>query len=761
MPDYGHSLQFGTFITPSAHDPDGVVALAQLSESVGLDLVTFQDHPYNADQLETWTLLSWVAASTERITVAGNVLNLPLRHPALLAKQGATLDVLSHGRFAMGIGTGAFWDAMAGMGARRQTPGESIASLSEAIDILRSMWSETGPRRVRHSGERYTISGMARGPVPAHDIPIWIGACKPKMLRLTGQKGDGWLPSLGYLAPEDIAAANAAIDTAATAAGRSPREIRRMLNLLQGSFSATNAGFLKGPPAQWVEEIAGLAIEHGFGTFIYPGDNPRAIQLFAEDVVPGVREMVDRERRETGTDTSTPRSQRALSLRSAQIAYEALPQDLRSKSIEPGDFGYERSRHTYMRAGSPGLVIYAENVADVQSALAFARTQPVSLGIRSGGHGISGRSTNEDGIILDLSRMNSIVMLNEPEGIIRVEPGAVWGDVAAFLAPYGRALTSGDYGDVGVGGLATTGGVGYLGRKYGLTIDHLVAAEIVLADGTFLRVDNDHHADLFWAIRGAGGNFGVVTAFEFTTDPVGEVVFGVLIADATKTAPLLERWARLVEASPREVTSFVTLVPESRDQPTTAQFIIVYAGDDIGAASTAITPFYEQLGPVLQQQAQLVPYAAVVAPYDSAHTGKGLDASRSGLVQHVSPQVAQGMEAMLDNREAQFVQIRAVGGAVNDLPADATAYAHRHQNFSLLAASTASREAALDRGWSRIKPFVDGMYLSFETGTGSEVVESAFPPATLARLRDLKQRYDPENVFNQNFGIEQEAVIAL
>jgi alkanesulfonate monooxygenase SsuD/methylene tetrahydromethanopterin reductase-like flavin-dependent oxidoreductase (luciferase family) len=165
MSDYGHQLQFGTFINPSAHDPDGVVALAQLSEQVGLDLVTFQDHPYNAELMETWTLLSWVAASTERITVAGNVLNLPLRQPALLAKQGATLDILSHGRFAMGIGTGAFWDAMVGMGAVRQTPGESIASLSEAINILRSLWAEAGPRRVRHLGERYTVSGMARGPV--------------------------------------------------------------------------------------------------------------------------------------------------------------------------------------------------------------------------------------------------------------------------------------------------------------------------------------------------------------------------------------------------------------------------------------------------------------------------------------------------------------------------------------------------------------------------------------------------------------------
>ena len=761
MSDYGHHLEFGTFIGPNAYNPDSVVALAQLSEQVGLDLVTFQDHPYNADLLETWTLLTWVAASTERITVAGNVLNLPLRHPALLAKQGATLDVLSHGRFAMGIGTGAFWDAMVGMGATRQTPGESIASLSEAIDLMRSLWAEAGPRRVRFQGERYSVPGMARGPVPAHEIPIWIGAYKPRMLRLVGEKGDGWLPSLGYLELDDVAASNRTIDDAAVAAGRSPREVRRLLNLLQGSFGSRNTGFLQGPPAQWIEEISGLALEHGFSTFIYPGDNPRAIQLFGEEVVPGVREMVARERRAAGTDTSSPRSNRAMALRSPGIAYDEVPESLRGKVVEPGDFGYERSRHSYMRTGSPGLVIFAENVEDVQAALAFARRQDVPIGIRSGGHGISGRSTNDGGIIIDVSRMKAITMLDKDRRLIRVEPGAVWGEVAAFLQPYGLSLTSGDYGDVGVGGLATAGGVGYMGRKFGLTIDHMVAAEVVLADGRLVRADDEQNADLFWAIRGAGGNFGVVTAFEFVADPVDDVVFGILIADATNTAPLLEQWGRLVEEAPREVTSFVTMVPESRDNPAIAQFTIVYAGDDIEAASTAITPFYEHLGPILQQQAQLLPYAAIVAPFDSTHTGRGLDAARSGLVDHVTPQVAQALESMLANRETQFAQIRAVGGAVNDVDSDAMAYAHRHQNFSVIAATTGNREAALERGWSKLRPHLDGMYLSFETGMGREVLEAAFPPATLARLRELKRKYDPDNVFNQNFSIDQEVVIAL
>jgi len=761
MTDYGHDLQFGTFITPSARDADSVVALAELSESAGLDLVTFQDHPYNADFLDTWTLMSWVAARTERIHLAGNVLNLPLRPPAMLARSAASLDLLSHGRFEMGIGSGAFWDPIAGMGVPKLTPGQGIAALSEAIDLMRAIWAESGSRRVRFSGEHYTVPGMQRGPVPAHAIDLWIGAYKPKMLRLTGEKANGWLPSLGYLDLKDAPASNATIDEAALAAGRNPREIRRLLNLLQGRFLERNAGFLQGPVEQWVEEIAELALEHGFGSFILPGDNPRTILTFAEDVVPAVRELVAKERARAGTDTSPVRPNAALALRREGIAYAALPDSLAGKAVEPGDFGYERARHTYMRRGSPGLVIFAESNADVVDALAFARAQGVPLSVRSGGHGISGRSTNDGGIVIDVSKMNRIDVIDTDRRLVRIEPGATWGEVAAALAPHGLAISSGDYGDVGVGGLATAGGIGFLVRKEGLTIDRMRSAELVLADGTLHRVDADTEPDLFWAIRGAGGNFGIVTAFEFEASEVGNVVFAILVADATNTAPLLEAWGRLVEEAPREVTSFATLVPESRDAPPIAQFIIVFDGDDLEAASTAITPFFTQLGPILQQQAQLLPYAAIVSPYDGEHTGQGLEVTNSGLATHITPALAQALESLLINGDTRFLQIRAAGGAVNDLPAGAMAWSHRHQNFSVSASTTSFGQARQARHWARIAPQLDGLYLSFETGTDPSQLERAFPEPALSRLRALKERYDPDNVFNQNFSLAPEAAIAL
>ena len=190
---YGHRLELGTFITPGAAQPSATVALAQLSEELGFNVVTFQDHPYQPAFLDTWTLMSWVAAQTTRIRVAANVHNLPLRPPAVLARSVASLDLLSGGRVDLGLGAGVFWDAIEAMGGRRLTPGEGVTALEEAIDIIRGVWAvhERSPLRV--DGTFHRVDGAKRGPAPAHDVPIWLGALKPRMLRLVGRKADGWL----------------------------------------------------------------------------------------------------------------------------------------------------------------------------------------------------------------------------------------------------------------------------------------------------------------------------------------------------------------------------------------------------------------------------------------------------------------------------------------------------------------------------------------------------------------------------------------
>jgi alkanesulfonate monooxygenase SsuD/methylene tetrahydromethanopterin reductase-like flavin-dependent oxidoreductase (luciferase family) len=275
--DRGHPLRFGLFITPSAADAERVVALAELADRSGLDLVTFQDHPYQSRFLDTWTLLSFVAARTERVTLAGNVLNLPLRLPSVLARSVASLDLLSGGRAELGIGAGAFWDPIAAMGGPHRTPGESVDALEEGIDVIRALWDADAGRGVRLEGAHYRLRGAKPGPAPAHDVGIWIGAYKPRMLDLVGRKGDGWLPSLAYMQPGDLAAGNATIDRAARAAGRDPGEIRRLLNV--GADLTPR-------------ELARLVAEDRVDTLIFSTDDAATIDRLAAETAPAVRELV-------------------------------------------------------------------------------------------------------------------------------------------------------------------------------------------------------------------------------------------------------------------------------------------------------------------------------------------------------------------------------------------------------------------------------------------------------------------------------------
>lgn len=737
MPDYGHPLVFGTFITPVNSPVHAAVQRAQLSEQLGYDLVTFQDHPYQPSFHDTWTLLSWVAAQTSTIHVAANVHNLPLRQPAVLARSAASLDLLSGGRVDLGLGAGGFWDAIEAMGGRRLTPGQGVQALGEAIDIIRGIWDAADRAPLRVAGEFYSVNGAKRGPAPAHDIPLWLGAYKPRMLALTGAKADGWLPSLAYLKPGDLARGNATIDAAAADAGRDPREIRRLLNI--GELPAA--------------QLADLALEEGVGTFILGSDDPATLQRFAEDVMPEVRSLVAAGRAERGTGTGRVRGPAALARRRDGIDYDAVPESLAARAVEPGDSAFGRVRSNYLRGGNPGIVLRPSSVEEVVDAVGFARAHPgVALGVRSGGHGISGRSTNDGGIVIDVGALDSIEVVDEAARRVRVGAGARWVDVAAALAPHGWALSSGDYGGVGVGGLATAGGVGWLAREHGLTIDHVRSVQVVLADGSVVTADADTEPDLFWAMRGAGGNMGIATSFEFEVDEVGEVGFAQLGFDASDTADFLVGWAAAVETSPREVTSFLMMGPRTPGRTTVAQVMAVVDSADPDRIIELLQPF-AQVAPLVQQSVELTPYAQVMANNvrDEAHHGQGEPVGRSALVDHITPEFAAALTALADSGEVYFLSIRSVGGAVADVPSDATAYAGRSANFAVSVLGT--RREALDTLWDALSGHFSGMYLSFDTDPRPERVADAFPPATLARLREIKERVDPGNLFRDNFNV--------
>src|SRR4051794_14522220 len=320
-------VRIGVFVVPDATDPAATVAQLVTAGEAGLDVVAGQDHPYQRRFLDTWTLLSYVAARTERVRLLPDVLNLPLRPPAIVAqaapspdvlgggrrrarplrppamvaKAAASLDVLSGGRVELGLGAGAFWDGVEAMGGPRRTPKESVDALDEAITVLRAFWDGAGggaggsaasganadgddARGVRVDGEHYRLAGAKPGPAPEHPIGIWLGAYGPRMLRLTGRRADGWLPSLGtrFLPPENVPKMQAAIDEAARAAGRDPAAIERAVNIMG----------LDGDP---VEQLARVVTDLRFTTLLVavPSDDPVGfIRRLGEAVAPALRARV-------------------------------------------------------------------------------------------------------------------------------------------------------------------------------------------------------------------------------------------------------------------------------------------------------------------------------------------------------------------------------------------------------------------------------------------------------------------------------------
>jgi alkanesulfonate monooxygenase SsuD/methylene tetrahydromethanopterin reductase-like flavin-dependent oxidoreductase (luciferase family) len=266
----------GIFAVPDATSPGSTLEQIRAADRAGLDLVGIQDHPYQRRFFDTWTLLSYAAAQTERVRLVTDVVNLPLRLPSMIAKSAASLDVLSGGRVELGVGAGAFWDGVAAMGGPRRSPGESVDALEEAIAILRGFWS--GEASVTVDGAHYSVHGAKPGPAPAHRIGIWVGAYGPRML---------WLPSLGgkYMSPEAVPKRRAAVEEGAKEAGRDPAEIER----------ATNVMALEREPGRWAEQLARIVTELGFSTMLLSvpdGDPIDFIRRLGEDVAPRLHAML-------------------------------------------------------------------------------------------------------------------------------------------------------------------------------------------------------------------------------------------------------------------------------------------------------------------------------------------------------------------------------------------------------------------------------------------------------------------------------------
>jgi alkanesulfonate monooxygenase SsuD/methylene tetrahydromethanopterin reductase-like flavin-dependent oxidoreductase (luciferase family) len=269
------SVELGAFVVPAA-DPDAVLEQVLAVERAGLELVGIQDHPYQRRFFDTLSLLAFLAGRTERVRLFPDVANLPLRHPAMLAKEAATIDVLSGGRFELGLGAGAFWEGIEAFGGPRRTGPQSVDALVEAIAILRACWS--GEPSVNFDGEHYRVRGMKFGPPPAHPIGIWLGAYGPRMMRVVGRLADGWIPSLPRLPLDELPGRVRMVDEAAERAGRDPRSIRRIANL--------GDELTQGTSSQVIEVLGALVRDHGFDGFLV---SPDQVERFAAEVAPSLR----------------------------------------------------------------------------------------------------------------------------------------------------------------------------------------------------------------------------------------------------------------------------------------------------------------------------------------------------------------------------------------------------------------------------------------------------------------------------------------
>jgi FAD/FMN-containing dehydrogenase len=440
-------------------------------------------------------------------------------------------------------------------------------------------------------------------------------------------------------------------------------------------------------------------------------------------------------------------------------ALETLRLDFGGDIIEPGGTAYESASHTVLVAGTPAYVLRPQHVGDVQAGVRFAADTGLPLAVRGGGHSFPGFGTNDDGVVIDLSTIADIQIVDKDRHLVRIGGGATWGQVVSALAPHGLAISSGDTKSVGVGGLTLSGGIGWKVRKYGLALDQLVAAEVVTADGDVVRASADENAELFWAIRGGGGNFGIVTAFEFAAHPTTDVFYGKVSFPASEAAAVLQGWADYVRTAPEELTTIANFANPFAGGPNApVEIHLAFDGDDADAAAEAIDPI-RGLGTVIADEVALTPYAEVLV--DGMIPPPGIQlVTRSAFVDKES--VADVLQILADvgtSEGTPVIAVRSVGGAVARVADDATAYAHRQAELMFVTTVVGPPPAieatlpGLEAIWARLAPHVNGAYANFLTTATEEDNAAVYPAPTYQRLAAVKREYDPGNLFAGNHNV--------
>ena len=432
--------------------------------------------------------------------------------------------------------------------------------------------------------------------------------------------------------------------------------------------------------------------------------------------------------------------------------------------IAPNDASYDQARTVYYGGidRRPALIVRVKNATDVSRAVSLARESGLELAVRSGGHSPAGHGVSHGGIVLDLSNMKGLEFDLERR-TVWAETGLTAGEYTTAAGAFRLATGFGDTGSVGIGGITLAGGIGFLVRKYGLTIDDLLAAEIVTADGRLLRVDAATHPDLFWAIRGGGGNFGVATRFQFRLHEVGTVLGGTLILPATPE--IIASFVALAESAPEQLSTIanVMLAPPVPWLPATAhgKLVIIarlaYAGD-VECGERAIAPFRALAEPLADTVTPKL-YPEIYPPEENRHP---VASTRSIFIDVVDRPVAQAIVENLETSTAKMAaaEIRVLGGAMARVSADATAFAHRDSHFMVNVAAMYERpdEATTHERWvddfaAALRQSASGAYVGFLRDESEARVRDAYPGMTWERLVAVKRRYDPTNLFRLNQNI--------
>ena len=451
------------------------------------------------------------------------------------------------------------------------------------------------------------------------------------------------------------------------------------------------------------------------------------------------------------------------------LSIPELRSTVNGRVIAPDDDGYDEARAVFVGGidRRPAVIVRVADAADVATVIALARETGLELAVRSGGHSSVGHCVSEGGIVLDLSEMKAFD-LDVDTRTAWAETGLTAAEYSAAAWAHGLATGFGDTGSVGIGGITLGGGVGYLVRKYGLTIDDLLAADIVTAEGELLRVDADHHPDLFWAIRGGGGNFGVVTRFQYRLHEVPSFVGGLLVLPAT--AEVVAGFIAAAEAAPDELSAIANVmpcppmpfVPEADHGKLVILALMGYAGD-ADAGERALAPFRALATPIADMLNPM-PYPQIYPPDDESY--HPLAMTRTMFVETIDGRVAETIVEHLEASDAEMrvAQLRVLGGAMARVPADATAFAHRGSRIMVNIATFYEgpgdrdlREAWVEGLSTALLQDDHGAYVNFLADEGDERIRAAYPGGTWDRLAAVKARYDPTNLFRLNQNIPPSA----